>query len=335
MNVTKKFRRLAQAARLFVFGLPQYAIGSIDVTNRCNLRCEHCYFFAESHKGEKELSVEEWVEKLEAMKAAGHPMMLCTWVGGEPMVRKKLIEIGRKYFKHNTIVTNGTMELPDWDDCNYVISIDGTEEAFARMRAPGIYQKIKQNVINHPELKIQISCVITSITKDCIEDLVKEWGPIARGGIIFDFFTPITNLDEMLWLDWPERDRMIDRILELKKKYPGIINMMDSTLELMRSKNAKQVTDNCLFSRKAFTLGPTGEHKGKCMMGDAADCDRCGCVVPFHMATLSNRRLMLKEALKAPFAPKRRDSPAPPQQPVQITSARPSWENSAQPDDAF
>jgi MoaA/NifB/PqqE/SkfB family radical SAM enzyme len=298
LELKKKLNRFANLARLFVTGLPDNAIGSIDVTNRCNLRCEHCYFFAEDHTGEKELSIEKWVEKLEAMKAAGHPMMLCTWVGGEPMVRKQLIEVGRKYFKHNTVVTNGTMPLPAWDDCNFVISIDGTEEAFNRMRAPGIYQKIKQNVINHPELKIQISCVLTSITKDCIEDLIKEWSPIARGGIIFDFFTPVTGLDETLWLDWETRDRLIDQILELKKKYPGVINMMDSTLELMRAKNSKRVTDNCAFRLKAFTLGPTGEPKGKCMMGDNADCDRCGCVVPFHMATLSNRRLMLKETFK-------------------------------------
>lgn len=298
MSLTKNLRLFANVTRLFMFGLPKYAIGSIDVTNRCNLRCEHCYFFAEDHDNEKELSIEKWVEKLEEMKAAGHPMMLCTWVGGEPMMRKKLMEVGRKYFKHNTIVTNGTVELPDWDDCAWVISIDGTEEAFSRMRAPGIYQKIKRNVINHPELKIQISCVLTTITANCIEGLVKEWGPLARGGIIFDFFTPVTNLDEALWLDWPTRDRLIDQILALKKKYPGFINMMDPTLKLMKSKNAKRVTDNCEFRLKAFALGPTGAPKGKCMMGDNADCDRCGCVVPFHMATLSNRRLMVKEQFK-------------------------------------
>ena len=74
--------------------------------------------------------------------------------------------------------------------------------------------------------------------------------------------------------------------------------MLDSTLELMKSNKAKRVTDNCEFRLKAFALGPTGEQKGKCMMGDNADCDRCGCIVPFHMATLSNRRLMIKEAVK-------------------------------------
>ena len=299
MSLTNTLRRYAQFTRLFISGLPKYAVGSIDVTNRCNLRCEHCYFFAEDHENEKELSIEKWVEKLEEMKAAGHPMMLCTWVGGEPMMRKKLIDVGRKYFKHNTIVTNGTVELPDWDNCSWVISIDGTEEAFSKMRAPGIYQKIKDNVIRHPELRIQISCVLTTITADCIEELVKEWGPIARGGIIFDFFTPVTNLDEALWLNWSERDRLIDQILALKKKYPGTINMLDSTLDLMRSKNARHVTDNCEFRLRAFALSSTGENKGKCMMGDNADCDRCGCVVPFHMATLSNRRLMVKEGIKS------------------------------------
>lgn len=302
MSLTRTLRRCAQVTRLFILGLPKYAIGSIDVTNRCNLRCEHCYFFAEDHDNEKELSIEAWVAKLEEMKAAGHPMMLCTWVGGEPMMRKNLIEVGRKYFKHNTIVTNGTVELPDWDNCSWVISIDGTEEAFSKMRAPGIYQKIKRNVLNHPELKIQISCVLTSITAGCIEDLVKEWGPIARGGIIFDFFTPVTNLDEALWLNWNERDRLIDQILALKKKYPGTINMLDSTLDLMKSNKARRVTDNCEFRLRAFALAPTGETKGKCMMGDNADCDRCGCVVPFHMATLSNRRLMIKEGIKSLLA---------------------------------
>lgn len=300
MKIARTIKNLGSLVKLMLFGMPVNAVGSIDVTKRCNLRCEHCYFFAEEHK-ERELTVEEWIEKLEAMKAAGDPMMLCTWVGGEPMVRKPLIEIGRKYFKHNTVVTNGTMELPDWEDVTWVVSIDGTEEAFAKMRAPGIYQKIKENVRRHSNLKIQISCVLTSLTKDCIEDLIVEWGDLARGGIIFDFFTPVNKLDESLWIDWDERDQIIDKLLALKKKYPGKINMLDSTLELMKAKNAKSVTDNCLFREKAFTLGADGKAKGKCMMGDNADCDKCGCVVPFYMATMNNPRLLAKEALKKTF----------------------------------
>jgi hypothetical protein len=190
------------------------------------------------------------------------------------------------------------MELPDWTDCTWVISIDGTEESFAKMRAPGIYQKIKENVLRHPDLKIQISCVLTSLTVDCIEDLIVECGPLARGGIIFDFFTPVNKLDEALWLDWETRDRLIDDLKALKRKYPGVINMLDSTLDLMKSQNARSVTDNCLFKEKAFTLAADGSPKGKCMMGDNADCDKCGCVVPFYMATMNSPLLLAKEAFK-------------------------------------
>lgn len=297
MPITKTLKNIGGLVKLMAFGMPNNAVGSIDATKRCNLRCEHCYFFAEEHK-EREQTVDEWVAQLEAMKAAGDPMMLCTWVGGEPLVRKPLIEAGRKYFKYNTIVTNGTMELPDWTDCTWVISIDGTEEAFAKMRAPGIYQKIKENVRRHSDLKIQISCVLTSLTKSCIEDLIIEWGDLARGGIIFDFFTPVNKLDESLWIGWEERDQIINQLLELKKKYPGKINMLDSTLDLMKSKNARKVTDNCLFKEKAFTLGADGKPKGKCMMGDNADCDKCGCVVPFYMATMNSPKLVMKEAWK-------------------------------------
>ena len=297
MKIVKTVKNLGSLAKLMWFGMPANAVGSIDATKRCNLRCEHCYFFAVEHK-ERELSVDEWVQKLEAMKSAGDPMLLCTWVGGEPMVRRSLIEVGRKYFKHNTVVTNGTMELPDWSDVTWVISVDGTEAAFEKMRAPGIYQKVKENVRRHQNLKIQISCVLTTLTVDCIEDLIIEWGDLARGGIIFDFFTPVNKLDEALWLDWETRDAVIDDLLRLKKKYPGKINMLDSTLDLMKSKNAKKVTDNCLFREKAFTLGADGQPKGKCMMGDKADCDKCGCVVPFYMATMNDPRLLVKEAFK-------------------------------------
>ena len=58
---------------------------------------------------------------------------------------------------------------------------------------------------------------------------------------------------------------------------------------------------------------------GKTMMGDNADCDRCGCVVPFHMATLSSRRLIIKEGIKR-FTGPTRPAESPCSQPVQMTA---------------
>jgi hypothetical protein len=49
--------------------------------------------------------------------------------------------------------------------------------------------------------------------------------------------------------------------------------------------------------------------------GDAADCDRCGCVVPFYLRSLTDRRLILEDlggasirALRATITPSHRGS---------------------------
>src|SRR6267154_1503672 len=74
----------------FLFGMPRNAFGSIDVSKECNLRCRHCYFFEQDYEGE--LSVAQWIERLDALKRdkslREFPFFQCTWVGGEPLIRK-------------------------------------------------------------------------------------------------------------------------------------------------------------------------------------------------------------------------------------------------------
>ena len=109
---TKFFFKLYDLGRFDLFGKPNGAIGAIDITNRCNLRCRHCYFYAHDYEEKPELSDHEWIEKLESLKDTDFPFYQCSWIGGEPLLRKDLIERGMKYFKSNVIATNGTIELP-------------------------------------------------------------------------------------------------------------------------------------------------------------------------------------------------------------------------------
>ena len=90
---------------------------------------------------------------------------------------------------------------------------------------------------------------------------------------------------------------LAQNVLTAARTLQTVINTLQQ-IELMKSQNCKKVTDNCLFKEKAFTLGADGKPKGKCMMGDNADCDRCGCVVPYYMATMNSPRLLVKEAFK-------------------------------------
>ncbi len=290
-------------AGFFLFGIPQNAFGSIDVSKECNLRCAHCYFFEQDY--DAELSVDQWIAKLDELKRTRSlmefPFFQCTWVGGEPLIRKELIERGRKYFRHNTVVTNGTIPLPDWPDVKFYISIDGDEATHEHIRRKkGIYKRAMRNVAEHPDLEVTIAYCITQSNVHCLEQAVIDWAEAGASHITFDFYTPIEGLDEKgepLFLPLDERDRVLDRLLEMKKIYGDFFILPERVFRLMKSDVCREVTDHCLFAEKSFAFGPTGAPKEKCMMGAKADCDRCGCVVPFYLASLVDRSLITRDVV--------------------------------------
>jgi len=266
----------------FTVGFPKGSFISVDVTDQCNLRCEHCYFFEQEQEGS--LDADGWEQKIIELKKKSKFLHSCTWVGGEPMLRRGVIERCKKHFLHNLIVTNGTMPLPDWPDVYYHVSIDGNEEAHEKMRRQkGLYQQMKKNV-SRKDLHVTGAMCVTSINVDTIEEVVHDWATTTHlKGIMFDFYTPIEGLSEDLWIGWERRDAVLEQLKELKKKYGDFIAMPDRVLELMKSYNSKKVTDNCIFEKKGASLTTHGEVKEKCMLGPKADCDRCGCVVPYYL----------------------------------------------------
>jgi Fe-coproporphyrin III synthase len=301
----KSFFTLYDLAKIgfFFFGFPENTFGSVDVTNDCNLRCEHCYFFEQDHP--TQWSVEQWKDKFERMKAAGFRFYSCTWVGGEPLMRKPMIELGRQYFKYNTVVTNGSIPLPDWKDVIWYVSIDGGKKHHERMRnKPGLYDRIKRTIEGSYGLEITIAYCITHENYTDIPEVLEEWSQNPRVmNMVFSFYTPIKGLDEGLWLGWEERDRVIELLIEKKRHYGEFIANTERVLRLMKSDNSRSVTDNCPFAAKSFALSPTGDLKEPCMMGPKADCDRCGCVVPFYMKSLTDRKLILSDlAVSAVFS---------------------------------
>ncbi len=294
----------------FLFGLPRNAFGSIDVTNRCNLRCEHCYYYADGDdRLPDELSADAWVERLEDLKRASRlklPFFNATWVGGDPLIRRDVIERCKPFFRYNTVVTNGTMPLPDWPDVNWYVSIDGDEAAHEAMRDPegryrkngglGIYHRVRENVRRNQHLRLTICCVITRTNVHTIERVVRDWHEAGARAITFDFFTPIKGLaNDDLWLDPSERDEAIDTLLALREIYGDFFVIPERALRLMRSEHCLDVTSNCLLRDRSFSLNANGQTKGKCVLGDDADCDRCGCVAPFYLRSLTHRPMILED----------------------------------------
>lgn len=283
--------KIYQAGRFVVQGIPPDAIASVDCTNQCNLRCHHCYFF--EHEQPDNLAVERWRAFFDKLKAEGFPFFSCSWVGGEPMMRQDVVAMGMQYFRHNMIVTNGTIELPEWRNCHFKISVDGLEERHNRLRGAKTYQKIKRTLHSAAArgLRVGITTVLTRENEGELEQFVEEWKnePINMG-IIFEFYTYMNGQPEAdkLWLTHAERDRVIDRLLVLKSKYPRLIEMTAYALRLYKSDQCHRVTDTCLASAKMASWDVSGNRKEKCILGPKADCDRCGCAVPFWMRAVED-----------------------------------------------
>lgn len=73
-------------ARALSLGVPLSA--HLDITYRCNERCEHCYL---EHDDKGEMSAAEIKDLLDQMAEAG--VLLLTLSGGEPLIRKDCFEI--------------------------------------------------------------------------------------------------------------------------------------------------------------------------------------------------------------------------------------------------
>jgi len=84
-----------------------------NITNRCNLLCDHCYMAADAHALPDQLSDEETIDLVHRMGEAGVPVVFLS--GGEPMLRPNFWEILAEVNAQGvrpTISTNCTLITP-------------------------------------------------------------------------------------------------------------------------------------------------------------------------------------------------------------------------------
>ena len=250
--------------------------GSADITNYCNLKCRHCYWWL-NRVPSRELSADEW-RNVVREKFVKSDVIAISLTGGEPLLRPDIIEaiINEMKWRYVTVVTNGTLPLVDFG-VGYFISIDGTESIHDAIRGVKIYRKVKQNVIDHPEVDVVINMTINSLNYGCVGDVVDEWYSFARA-FTFQFHTPF-SYDDTLWLPYGKtRNSTIDKLLEMKEKYPDFIANTSKQLNLFKD---GKWTVNC---PKWFfiNLDSSGKTKQFCVISNTDEngvkpvCERCG-----------------------------------------------------------
>jgi len=276
-----------------------YPAAVINITNRCNLSCEHCFVFRDGNPNEAPVSVHDELDgaaMLETVTALRdrHGIVSVLWMGGEPLLRKDLIREGMHLFPRNTIVTNGTVPLVDFGPTAlYVVSLDGPEDLNDAIRGRGTYRKVIRNLSRIPEgftTPVQVQCVVTKRNQHRLEELVVAVRQTRVGWMTFSFFVPRagdTSADA--WETNEERAGAVREVMRLKAAYPGFVRNSARMLELMLPPQCKQVTDACPARDNVLPLYLEGDHFTTpfCCYGNDVDCDRCGAWVVFNLAAKS------------------------------------------------
>ena len=132
--------------------------GSLEVTMRCNLRCQHCYIPMERRASSSngELSLLEIKRILDEVTDAGCLWLLLT--GGDPFIRQDFLDIyayARRKGLILTLFTNGTLltrriadYLAEWRPFNIEITLYGaTQETYERVTGiPGSYARCRRGI---------------------------------------------------------------------------------------------------------------------------------------------------------------------------------------------
>src|SRR5581483_2480422 len=160
----------------------RYPAAIVNVTNRCNLACAHCFVFRDGNPNAAPASVrdepsdDEILATLAALRDR-HGIASMLWMGGEPLLRRRLVERGLSLFARNTVTTNGTVPLPDFGpDVLFVVSLDGPEDLNDALRGAGTYRRVMRTLDRLPvdfSSPVQVQCVVTRRNERRLGELVE------------------------------------------------------------------------------------------------------------------------------------------------------------------
>ncbi len=277
------------------FGDRDFPGALVNVTNVCNLSCRHCFVFRDGNPNSARDKMDDrtMLHQLRRLRDK-HNIRYMLFMGGEPMIRKKLVFEALELFERCSIVTNGTFGIPSAPGHVVTVSLDGPERANDAFRGEGVFRKVKEAVFARDPGDGTSVILQMSVTREnapgietFIEE-VKEW-PI--GGVAFTFYVPTAeDTSGLAWDDLSARDEVVGRVIALKKRYPTLIKSNIGALELMMSGVALKYTgergESCLMRNMLpLYMGQDGTFERTfCCYGNDVDCTRCGAYAVFNTA---------------------------------------------------
>ncbi len=284
---------MAVSAEPTDFGTYSYPAALVNVTNRCNLECSHCFVFRDDNPNASIDRMDDttMLHQLEVLRDR-HGIRYMLFMGGEPMVRRGLVLKAIDLFEQGSIVTNGTFGIPSAPGHLITVSLDGPRAVNDSIRGRGVFDRVERAIRDRDSddgTIVMLQMAVMKSTAHSIEAFVEAVADWPVDGIAFTFYVPTAGEhSELAWDTNEERDEVIDRVIALKQRYPDLIKSSAATLELMKSDRCRDYTgDRCALKSTLLPLyvGDGGVfERTYCCYGNDVDCERCGAYAVFNAA---------------------------------------------------
>jgi MoaA/NifB/PqqE/SkfB family radical SAM enzyme len=188
-----------------------------DMSNRCNLRCDGCYYY----EGEKQFAAENadgeaWRRLMLAEVARGITYVVLA--GAEPSLMPELLDVCYQAIPRGSIATNGLKKIPASIGYKIHISAWGNDETSLRVRkAKNLLKKQIENYKNDPR-----AVFVYTFTRENIDEVYQ----VARNLIAEDckltfnvFSSPVGYNGPLRHTDESLR-RTRQAMIDLVNKYP-------------------------------------------------------------------------------------------------------------------
>ncbi len=263
----------------------------IDITDKCNLRCGHCYHFHGKNVFEKkDLSLGMWKKRFKDLHEQGIRLVLL--VGGEPALRTDVLMLAHRIFPFVYVITNGTIFIPKKFDHLLYVSLDGMRKTNDSIRGKGTFDRVLKNYSG--DRRVAINMTITM-------DNYKELGSVVRlskkhgfRGVVCNICATGTDIEVPMNVKANGRKLIVNEMKRVKKAYPRQFLLSNAMIKWYEVADHRA---SCYWGDNVLHLDVNWK-KRRCF-GPNTDCSNCGCLAgsfqnPLHMVlTASEFRKMV------------------------------------------
>lgn len=237
MKLSSFLHFAAFGVKTVIFRKKDPILGTVIVTDKCNLHCKHCSvnnITAVVHPYEQIKSEMQTLYDMgvRILFFCGGETFL--WRDGDKNIRTLVAEAKEMGFLIVNVVTNGTykLDLPEAD--LILLSLDGDRERHNIIRGD-TYDLILHNIQNATADNICLYMAVNQINKDTIEDVcITARDTENIRAVSFNFHTPYPDTAELA-LSAHEKQKCCDKIAEMMKKGAPVFNLKSAFKHLIHN----------------------------------------------------------------------------------------------------